>query len=82
MDNIDKTSAILHIRPNAIFTLRGEEIEWLDSTQTQPTSKEIEDALVAYKAAKEAQEAAALAKRNEILTRLGITAEEAKLILA
>ena len=82
MNNIDKTTAILHIRPNAIFTLRGDEIEWLDSTQSEPTAKEIEDALVAYKAAKEAEDAAALAKRNAILDRLGITAEEAKLILA
>lgn len=82
MELTDKTNAILQIRPNAVFTLRGDDIEWLDTEQDEPTAKEIADGLVAYKAAKEAEEKAALAKRAEILDRLGITAEEAKLILA
>ena len=82
MDTFEKTRVIAYLRPNAAFVLRGDDIEWLDTEQKQPTDKEIADDLVAYNAAKEAEEAAALAKRNEILERLGITADEAKLLLA
>tara|TARA_R110000823_G_scaffold219877_1_gene348651 strand:+ start:681 stop:929 length:249 start_codon:yes stop_codon:yes gene_type:complete len=82
MDITDTTNAIQFIRPDALFTLRGDEIDWLDTEQDKPTAKEIADGLVAYKIAKEAKEAAELSKKAEILDRLGITAEEAKLILA
>lgn len=81
MELTDKTNAILYIRPNAAFTLRGDEIEWLDTEQTQPTDKEIAAALIAYNKAKEDAEIAALNKRKEILDRLGITQDEAKLLL-
>ena len=82
MELSDKTNAILQIRPNAIFTLRGDDIEWLDETQTQPTDKEIADGLIAFKAAQEAKVLAAQAEKNAILERLGITADEAKLLLS
>jgi hypothetical protein len=39
---IDKTQAILSLRPNAEFVVRGETIEWLDKKQTQPTESEIQ----------------------------------------
>ena len=29
------------LRPNAEWTLRGDELEWLDTTQTEPTQSEI-----------------------------------------
>lgn len=33
---------VLHfLRPNAEFVIRGEEIEWLDKEQSQPTNEEI-----------------------------------------
>lgn len=38
---IDKTQAILSLRPNAEFLVRGETVEWLDSNTTQPTDAEI-----------------------------------------
>jgi len=38
---IDKTQAILSLRPNAEFVVRGETIEWLDTNQTKPTDAEI-----------------------------------------
>ena len=81
MDIIDKTNAIQFIRPNAIFTLRGENIEWLDLEQKEPNTKEIENALIAYKAHKEVKENEEMQKRTEILERLGISEEEAKLLL-
>lgn len=39
---IDKTKAILSLKPNAEFVVRGETIEWLDTNQTQPTESEIQ----------------------------------------
>ena len=38
---IDKVSAINSLRPNAQWTLRGDELEWLDTNQTKPTDAEI-----------------------------------------
>jgi hypothetical protein len=39
--NITKVDALLSLRPGAKWTLRGEELEWLDTAQTQPTEAEI-----------------------------------------
>ena len=33
--------AIQSLRPNAEWVLRGDDLEWLDTTQTQPTEAEI-----------------------------------------
>ena len=38
---IDLMTAIQSLRPKAELVIRGEEIEWLDETQTQPTDAEI-----------------------------------------
>ena len=38
---IDKASAITSLRPNAQWVLRGDDLEWLDTEQTQPTETEI-----------------------------------------
>ena len=38
---IDITNALTSLKPEARWTLRGDEIEWLDDTQTQPTDSEI-----------------------------------------
>ncbi len=38
---IELMTAIQSLRPNAELVIRGEEIEWLDDTQTQPTDAEI-----------------------------------------
>ncbi len=32
---------LLKIRPNAVWVIRGTEIEWLDENQTQPTDEEL-----------------------------------------
>ena len=39
---IEKGDAILSLRPNAKFILRGETVEWRDTNQTQPTEEEIQ----------------------------------------
>ena len=38
---IDLMDATQSLRPNAELVIRGEEIEWLDNVQTQPTEAEI-----------------------------------------
>jgi hypothetical protein len=38
---INITDAIQNLRPKAEWTLRGEELEWHDTKQTQPTDAEI-----------------------------------------
>jgi hypothetical protein len=36
-----RLEAILALRPKAEFTLRGDELEWLDTEQSEPTEAEI-----------------------------------------
>ncbi len=38
---IDLMTAIQSLRPKAELVVRGEEIEWMDTTQTQPSDSEI-----------------------------------------
>jgi len=81
MEHKDKMNAIQFIRPEADFTLRGESIEWSDKTQTQPTNAEIEAGLIAYKADQEAKAEAMATAKAALLDRIGITADEAALLL-
>ena len=39
---IDKANALQSLRPNAQWVLRGDDLEWLDTNQTQPTEAEIQ----------------------------------------
>ena len=41
-DSYKKTQAILSLKPGAEFTLKGNDLEWLDKVQTQPTDSEID----------------------------------------
>ena len=44
MNKVSKFDAILSLKPNAKFTVRGNEtIEWLDDTETQPSDTEIQN---------------------------------------
>ena len=38
---ITKVEALQSLKPNAQWVLRGDELEWLDTAQTQPTEAEI-----------------------------------------
>jgi len=40
--NPTKPDAIASLRPGAEWVLRGDDLEWLDQTQTEPTEAEIE----------------------------------------
>ena len=39
---ITKANALQSLRPGAEWVLRGDELEWLDANQTQPSDAEIE----------------------------------------
>ena len=39
---IRKSKALESLRPGAEWVVRGDEVEWLDSVQTEPTTAEIE----------------------------------------
>jgi hypothetical protein len=39
---IDKANALQSLRPGAQWVLRGDDLEWMDTEQTQPTEAEIE----------------------------------------
>ena len=79
MKHEDKVKAIQFIRPDAEFALTGDELDWRDENQTQPSESEIEAGLVAYKKAQEVElktkdqaKEAAQAK----LAALGLTVED------
>ena len=59
----------------------GEDLEWLDDKQIQPTDEEIAAGLVAYKAAQKTETKAQATAKAAILDRLGLTADELKTIL-
>jgi hypothetical protein len=74
--------AIKHIKPNAEFVLRGDELEWLDQQQSKPTAAEIKAGWIAYQAKMENDKTQAAAQKQALLNRLSITAEEAKLLFS
>ena len=41
-EEIDVARALTYMRPNSGWVMRGDKIEWLDTTQTQPTDAEIQ----------------------------------------
>lgn len=38
-----KSDALITLRPGAEWVLRGDDLEWLDSTQTEPTQEQIDE---------------------------------------
>ena len=41
-NEIGTTDALQSLKPKAQWVLRGDELEWLDAVQTEPTSSEID----------------------------------------
>ena len=52
----DKSDAIVSLRPNAQWALRGDTLEWLDTEQTQPTDAEIDVEVIRLQAAYDAKQ--------------------------
>jgi len=82
MTHQDKVNAIWFIRPSAKFVLRGDELEWLDENQTEPTEAEIKAGFVAYEKHLKAETKLKADAKLALLDKLGITEDEAKLLLA
>ena len=53
---ITKPDALFSLRPNALWTLRGDDLEWLDTNQTKPTEAEIQAEIVRLQAEYAAKE--------------------------
>ena len=53
---IDKTHALISLRPGAQWVIRGDELEWHDAEQTQPTDAEITAEVARLQADYEAKE--------------------------
>ena len=82
MEHRDLINAVSYIRPQAKFVIRGEEIEWMDEEQIQPTAEEIKAGWIAYQAKESADSKATAQAKAALLERLGITEDEAKLLLS
>jgi hypothetical protein len=82
MNHTQMTTALRHCRPDSEWQFLNDEFIWLDKNATQQTEAELDvaykEALIAAKSAKTKldQDKAAL------LAKLGITDDEAKLLLS
>ena len=52
----DKSDALISLRPNAQWAMRGDELEWLDTEQTQPTDAEIDAEVIKLQAEYDAKQ--------------------------
>jgi len=78
------TKAIRKLKPNAEFSYTDNDystIKWDVLDGAAPTQKEIDAAIKEVKADQIAEAEAKATARAALLTRLGITAEEAQLLL-
>jgi hypothetical protein len=81
----DIVKAITKLRPTAQYTFIENDyssIEWFSLEGNAPTAKQIADTIKAIEAEEIAVTEAAAVTKAALLERLGITAEEAKLLLA
>ena len=56
------TDALHSLRPKAQWVLRGDELEWLDTEQTEPTAAELSTEVTRLQAVYDSQEYARLRK--------------------
>ena len=78
-------AAIHKLKPNSEFSFQNSDystIKWDVLEGNAPTQAEIDDAIEQVKADEIAQAEAKAEAKNALLTRLGITAEEATLLLS
>lgn len=85
MNSSDLVKAIKFLKPNSEFSFKDGDystIKWDVLEGDAPTWEEVQAAHLQVKEAKEAAIAEAEAKKQALLDRLGITAEEARLLLS
>jgi hypothetical protein len=81
----DIVKAIAFLRPGAQYSFKEDDystIEWADLEGTAPTLKEIKDAIAQIETSEAAKLQADATAKAALLDRLGITAEEAALLLS
>jgi hypothetical protein len=79
------TRAILSLREGSQFAIQGDDystIVWHELQGAAPTTKEIDEEITRIKAAEVKQAAERATAKTALLERLGITADEAALLLA
>jgi len=77
--------AIRNLAPEAEFSYKDEDLttlEWQSLNITQPTIAAIEKEIAKVKTAKETEAATKEAAKTALLAKLGITADEAMLLLS
>ena len=81
----DLAKAIRKLKPTAEFSFTDDDyntIKWDVLEGDAPTKKEIDDAMKALKAAEKTEASDKAAAKAALLDRLGITEDEAKLLLS
>ena len=79
------TSAILSLRPGSEFTLLDNDystIEWRILEGLAPTKKQVDDEIARLKSAEATDLANKATAKAALLARLGLTEDEAKLLLS
>jgi hypothetical protein len=82
---LEIVEAIHILRPNAEWVIQGKDysgLDWLDKKQTKPTIEEIEAKIAELPQLKATQKATKTAEKAALLDKLGITDDEAKLLLS
>lgn len=75
-------NGLIQLGFNGGWVITGNEITLWEHEVPKPTNKAIADAAAIYQQTLDAESAAAAAAKTALLTRLGITADEAKLLLS
>jgi hypothetical protein len=84
MENRDIVKVLSILTPDAQFVLIGDnyaDIEWLSETISKPTKAQVEQKHAEIVNNMEAELTQKAADKTALLARLGISAEEAKLLL-
>lgn len=79
------TRAIQKLQPEAEFTFINDDystIEWIKLDGNAPSKKQIDDAIKAIKTFESSEAETKAAAKAALLERLGITEDEAKLLLS
>ena len=77
------TDVLSMLIPQGGWVIYGDEYEGIQFLECEPITKEqFEDGFAQYDAWKAQQDAAAAAAKQALLDRLGITADEARLLLS
>lgn len=83
--NIKIDEAILHIHPGAEFVIYDNDLNkltFLKPADLTVTQEQVDAALVELEQIRQAEAEAKAAQRQAILDRLGLTSEEARLLLS